>query len=163
MAIDPITAIFSIGKLFIERNWPDPTKQAEEMRKLSELAQTGDLARLDAHVKLMMGQLEINKIEAQNKSLFVSGWRPGVGWVCLSGLTYPIVTSLFSWLLQVAAFVFGADLTDFPLPPSLETGALVSLLLGLLGMGAMRSYDKSVGVETNSLGKQPVRRDGGDR
>ena len=73
MSFDPLTAAFDLGKMAIKRIWRDPTEQAEEMRKLEELHQQGDLAALNAHVQLMLGQLEVNKAEAQHKSLFEIG------------------------------------------------------------------------------------------
>ena len=80
MAIDPITSIFELGKTAIEKIWPDANKRAEEMRKLEEMRQSGDLARLELHVQLMLAQLEVNKAEAEHPKVFVAGWRPFIGW-----------------------------------------------------------------------------------
>ena len=88
MNFDPISAAFDLGSTIIKRIWPDPEMQAKEMLKLSELAQKGDLAELNAHVKLLSGQIEINKIEAASSNWFVAGWRPFVGWVCGVSLFY---------------------------------------------------------------------------
>ena len=61
MALDPLTALFEAGKMAVERIWPDPIKRAEEVRKLEEMRKRGDLAELDARVKLLLGQLDIFK------------------------------------------------------------------------------------------------------
>jgi hypothetical protein len=75
MSLDPITAILSIGSKVIDRVWPDPTQAAAAKLELFKLQQSGELQQI-------MGQLEINKVEAGNASVFVSGWRPFIGWMC---------------------------------------------------------------------------------
>ena len=140
--MNPLTALFEAGKMAIERIWPDPIKRAEEVRKLEELHQAGDLARLDAQVKLLLGQIEINKIEAASSSLLVSGWRPFVGWV--GGVAFAYSTILEPLMRFVATVLFeykGAF-------PVINDGLTIQVLLGLLGLGMMRSYDKKNGTDT---------------
>ncbi len=76
----------------------------------------------------LKGQLEINKVEAAHKSLFVAGWRPAIGWVCMLGLLYNTIIAnvLFIWI-EV---------------PEVDTTLLVPVMMGMLGLGAMRSYEK---------------------
>ncbi len=163
MSFDPFTAAFDLGKIAIEKLWPDPTKRAEEMRKLEELRQTGDLAQLNAHVKLMLGQLEVNKAEAQHKSLFVAGWRPGIGWIGAISLALAYIPKsivlTFIWTWQCAAIlnVPEVDPANVALPefPDLGIMDVIGLLGSMLGIGVMRSYERTKGVETNILGKQP--------
>lgn len=153
MIDNPISAILDTGKWAIERIWPDPIKQAEEQRKLAELAQSGDLERLKAHVNLMLGQIEINKTEAQHKSVFVAGWRPFIGWVGGIALTYQFVLyPLLLWMWSIYA-VKGVIPEGVIPPPILDTGALWTILTGMLGIGAMRSYDKRNGVQTDNIKK----------
>ena len=78
--------------------------------------------------ELMKGQLDVNKTEAAHKSLFVAGWRPSIGWVCSLGLLYNTIIAniLGIWL----------DL------PEIDTTLLVPVMMGMLGLGAMRSYEK---------------------
>ncbi len=145
MAFDPLSAAFELGNTVINKIWPDPVKQAEEQRKLAELYQKGDLAELDAHVKLMLGQLEINKAEAQHKSIFVAGARPFIIWaggfsMVWSGIIHPLLT----WVWVFA----GIDGTP---PPLIESSALGTIVTGLLGVGGMRSFDKSKGVQTDKI------------
>ena len=80
-------------------------------------------------------QAEINKIEAGHRSLFVAGWRPAVGWVCTIALTW-------GWILApILQFVY-PDRTM----PAVEVGQAISLIMALLGMGALRSYEKRSGL-----------------
>jgi hypothetical protein len=153
MSFDPLTAIFEAGKLAIERIWPDPVKRAEELRKLEELKQKGDLAELDAHVKVMLAQMGINAAEAAHKSVFVAGWRPFIGWVGGAAMAYQfVVYPMLIWLWKVLQ-VSGVVPVDVEPPPVLETGALFSIVTGMLGIGAMRSHDKKQRVQTDRLGK----------
>lgn len=152
MPFDPLTALFEAGKMAIERIWPDPIRRAEEVRKLEEIRQRGDLAELDAHVKLMLAQLEVNKMEAQHKSVFVAGWRPFIGWVGGIALAWQFVAyPMLMWLWTVAA-AMGKIPAGVESPPILETGALFAMITGMLGIGTMRSFDKKNRVSTESLG-----------
>jgi len=83
--------------------------------------------------ELAKGQLDVNKVEAAHKSLFVAGWRPFVGWICGIGLLYNILIS------QVLGIWFEV--------PEVDPTLLTPILMGMLGMGAMRSYVKTKGVQ----------------
>lgn len=128
MALDPISAALELGTSVINKIWPDPVKQAEEQRKLQELAQKGNLEELNAEVKLLVSQVDLNKVEAAHKSIFVAGWRPFVGWVCGLGLLYNVILAPFLdiWLTV----------------PEVKTDLLYPVLLGMLGLGGMRSFEK---------------------
>jgi hypothetical protein len=78
--------------------------------------------------ELSKGQLEVNKIEAASKSLFVAGWRPAVGWSCCFALVY---STIFSPILSIW----------FTVPP-VDSSLLTTVLMGMLGLGAMRSAEK---------------------
>lgn len=151
MSFDPVSALFDVGKSVIERIWPDPVKQAEEIRKLEELRQNGDVAQLNAKVQLLTGQMRINEAEAQHKSIFVAGWRPFVGWVGGIALGYQFV--LYPVMLWVWAVIEPVSAANVPIepPPVLEADELYTVLLGMLGIGAMRSYDKKNGTATQSI------------
>jgi len=142
MSFDPLSAAFELGKTAIEKIWPDPTARAVELRKLEELRQTGDLAQLNAHVQIMLGQLEINKVEAAHPSIFVAGWRPAVGWVCVAILAFNYIGV---WLLEYVTLFFDAMP---PVPKQMDMADLWPVLLGMLGIGGMRSHDKKHGVDT---------------
>lgn len=130
-----VGSLLEIGKNLISRVWPDPAKQAEELLKLKELEQKGDLAELDAYVKSLTGQLRINEMEAQHPSIFVAGWRPWAGWVGGFSLAY---AAILEPLMRFIATMFGYS-GEFP---ELDTSITVTVLLGMLGIGAQRSYDK---------------------
>ena len=134
MAFDPLTAVFDLGSKLADKLLPDPTAKAAAIQKLAELRQSGDLAT-------MVAQTDINKVEASNASLFVSGWRPFVGWVCGTGLAMQFVLSpLVVWI----STIFGHKV----LFPTLDMETLLTLLLGLLGLGTMRTVEKLNGVNT---------------
>lgn len=87
-----------------------------------------------------MAQLEVNKNEAQNTSLFVSGWRPFVGWVCGFALFYVAL------LDPIARFVAQVLLNYTGGFPVIDTTITMQVLFGMLGMSGMRSFEKSKGV-----------------
>ena len=82
--------------------------------------------------ELAQGQIEDNKVEAAHKSLFVAGWRPAIGWVCALGLFYNVIL----------ANIIGIWVDV----PEIDTTLLVPVMMGMLGLGAMRSYEKVQGV-----------------
>lgn len=141
MSFDPLSALFDLGKTAIDKIWPDPARRAEELRKLEELRQTGDLARLQAEVSLMLGQIDINKQEAAHTSVFVAGWRPFVGWVGGCGLAY---AAILDPLMRFVAKVGFNYMGNFP---EIDTTITMQVLFGLLGLGAYRSFEKSKGVD----------------
>lgn len=146
MAIDPITAALDVGRILIEKIWPDPQKQAQELLKLEELHQKGNLAELNARVDLLKGQLEINKIEASHSSIFVAGWRPFIGWVCGFGLLYAsILEPIMRFVAKMVGYV-----GEFPI---IDTTLTMQVLIGMLGLVAARTREKEKNVSKNSLGK----------
>jgi hypothetical protein len=89
--------------------------------------------------EIAKGQMAINQVEAAHKSLFVSGWRPAVGWVCVLGMFGNFITIPFS---NFVLALLGIDIV-IPLVP-LET--MMPVLMGMLGLGAMRTYEKKNAV-----------------
>ena len=153
MSFDPLSAALDVGKTLIEKIWPDPVKQSQEIRLLEELKQKGDLAELNAHLQKITGQLDINKVEAAHSSIFVAGWRPFIGWVggfslAYAGIVYPLLT--WVWQMLVVIDVLPADAEP---PPFVEVGILGSIVTGMLGIGTMRSIDKFRGVDSKGVGK----------
>ena len=144
MSFDPISAAFDLGKTLIGTIWPDPAKQADAQYKLAELAQKGDLAELNAYVTQLSGQLSINAKEAEHKSVFVAGWRPFVGWVGGLSLAY---VSMIEPLMRFIASMAGYG-GEFPV---IDTTLNMQVLLGMLGIGGMRSLDKYNGTSTNDI------------
>jgi len=119
---------------------PDPNERAKAKEQV-------EAQMLAAMTSLVQGQLEINKAEAQHGSLFVAGWRPGIGWICGIALGWNfIIQPIVSW----GAFVGGIDLAGMP---TLDTNELTTILLGMLGLGGLRTYEKRLGVARTDLKK----------
>lgn len=137
--ISPFTPLVNIFGKVLDKLVPDPAAKAEMQLKILTLAQAGEFKQLDAELAMATSQTDVNKVEAANSSVFVSGWRPFIGWVCGLGLgTQFLVAPLFTW---------GATLVGHPTPfPSLDLGTLGTLLFGMLGLGAMRTTEKINGV-----------------
>jgi len=122
-----------IGTL-LDKVLPDPKMAAEAKFKIIELAQKGELAYLDADLKLALGQLEINKVEA-GTDLFRGGWRPFVGWICALGLGIQFIIAPFFTFFGNAPF------------PQLDMSTLMTLLFGMLGLGTLRTQEKINGIK----------------
>lgn len=118
-----------------------PEKMSESER--AKLQQDVAMALQQADWGAVAGQLEINKIEAGSASLFVSGWRPAVGWVCATALGYNFV------LQPLLAFTVGVFAWKLPPLPVLDFGSLAMILMGMLGLGGMRTFEKFKGVAGN--------------
>lgn len=126
--ISPVTDI--IGEVVVDVD----KKKALEL----EIQKLIDQADQRYHDELM-GQIEVNKIEAAHASIFVSGWRPFIGWVGGVGLAYNFVLAPFVEFVARANGYVGT----LPTPNSSE---LLTLVLSMLGVGAMRSFDKMKGT-----------------
>ena len=117
--IGPITGL-------LEKVVPDLDKRKELAHEIATLAEK------QAHSQIM-AQIQVNKQEAAHKSLFVAGWRPSVGWVCCTALASNYI--IFP-LLKAA----GVDVA------ALDLATMLPILLGMLGLGGMRTYEKRTGV-----------------
>ena len=138
MSFDPITAAMDLGGKLIDRLIPDPAQKQAAALELLKLQQSGELAQLTADTDLAKGQLGVNQAEASNASMFVSGWRPAVGWTCCAGLAYSFVVRPIAapWVMKY----LGAPME------ALDMGTLGTLLFGMLGLGSMRTVEKINGV-----------------
>jgi hypothetical protein len=98
-----------------------------------------EIQQLQAQEAATTGQLDINKQEAASQSIFVAGWRPAIGWICGVGLLCATLMPLLVWIASLFGF-HGS-------PPSIDTGTLLTLLMSLLGLGAMRTTEKVNGIK----------------
>lgn len=122
----------------LDKIFPDANEAASAKLRMLEMAHAGELAALDADLRLALGQMEVNKAEAQ-ADLFRGGWRPSVGWVCVFGLGYQfIVQPLLPWIVAL----FGATV---PPLPAIDNETLMVLLTGMLGLGGMRTFERVKG------------------
>jgi hypothetical protein len=134
MSLDPVSALLDIGNTIITRIFPDPAQRDAAQLALLKMQQDGDLAAIT-------GQMEINKVEAGSSSVFVAGWRPFAGWVCGIGLAY---VSILEPIARLVATFVGYE-GSFP---AIDTTLTMQVLLGMLGMGGLRTLDKIKGVAT---------------
>jgi hypothetical protein len=113
-------------KVAVNKIWPDKTEQEK--------------AELAAAVVVVQGQLDVNKNEALHSNVFVSGWRPFIGWICGSALAYSyigyplLMWSQTIWFPHITPPVLGID------------NMLYELLFGMLGLAGFRTFEKIKGV-----------------
>ena len=90
--------------------------------------------------ELAMAQIEVNKAEAASGSVFKGGWRPFIGWVCGFAFAY-------HFILQ-PVLLFGAAAAGVSLPslPEFDMSQMMPVLLGMLGLGGLRTFEKHKGV-----------------
>jgi hypothetical protein len=127
-----IGGLFSgIGQLAKDLRTAFTGKEPIGAEKAAELA----LKAEQLQMSVLNAQAEINKIEAASPNLFVSGWRPAAGWVCVLGLLYSVfLRPLISWCSTLWAFS--------AVPPVIDNILLMQLLFGMLGLGAFRTWEK---------------------
>ena len=115
-------------------------KFVEDKDKKNELAhEIATMAERHAQ-ELAKGQLDINKAEASHKSIFVSGWRPFVGWTCGAALCYHFILA--------PLILFGVGISGHTVPPlpEFDMGSLMTVLMGMLGLGGLRTFEKTKGL-----------------
>jgi len=85
--------------------------------------------------KANMAQIDVNKTEAAHKSLFVAGWRPCVGWICAFALAYHFILQPFAiFAISIAGMSYNL--------PEFDINSLMTVLMGMLGLGGLRTYEK---------------------
>ena len=132
-ASDPVTALANVGSQLIDRFWPDQATKDAAKLELFKAQQAGDLAVMAAENSLVTKQIDVNMVEAASPNLFVSGWRPFIGWICGAGLAYQFL-------------VYPILIATIPKIVQLDMGTLLTLLGGLLGLAGMRTTEKIKGV-----------------
>ena len=136
-----LSGLFDLGKGLIDRFFPDPAAKAAAQLELLRMEQTGALAQLAADTDLAKLQIQTNIEEAKSTNWFVAGWRPCIGWVCGAGLAYAALVEPFA---RFAAKVWFGYSGEFPV---IDTDLTLQILMGMLGLGAMRSVEKVKGAE----------------
>lgn len=115
-------------------------EKAEIRLKLMQVGMSADLA-----------QLEVNKEEAKSGLLFVSGWRPFIGWVCGSAFAYNYIIYHF---IASAMFYYGqfsGTVIDLSGLPKLDMAEMIPVLMGMLGLGGLRTYEKREGIARTAI------------
>jgi hypothetical protein len=130
--MDPISSIAGLANTLITKIWPDPKDQASAEAMLIK-------TQMDAALAQAQQQIDINKIEAASPNVFVSGWRPGMGWVCGAAFAlHFVILPVLNWF----AGLFG----NAPIVIPFDMDTLSTVLMGMLGLGTMRSVEKWRGV-----------------
>lgn len=126
MAVDPVTAGLNLADSVISRIWPDASdEQKVKLQAILAIHQT-------------------NQAEARHPSLFVAGWRPFIGWMGGFGIAYSFILQPFgSWF---------AAMGGHPALPVFDSGALMTLVLTMLGFGGMRTYEGLMGTKRSTWG-----------
>tara|TARA_R110000822_G_scaffold283711_2_gene405216 strand:- start:303 stop:737 length:435 start_codon:yes stop_codon:yes gene_type:complete len=138
-----LSGIFDLGKGLIDRLFPDPAAKAAAQLELLKMQQAGEFANLAAETDLAKLQIQTNIEEAKSTNWFVAGWRPGVGWVCGAGLAYAALIEPFARFIAKVWFGYTGDF------PVINTDLTLQILMGMLGLGAMRSAEKIKGGESS--------------
>ena len=125
MSLAAIDGIASLASNVLDRFFPNKTEQEKQ--------------EITMAMMVIQGQIDTNKVEAANPNMFVAGWRPYVGWVCGTGFAIQfVVAPIAEW---------GAALAGHPMKfPQLDMGTLLTLLGGMLGIGGLRTFEKTKGV-----------------
>lgn len=124
----------------MKRVFPEKMSDEAAAKMRQELTQ----AVLNGQLQQVLAQLQVNEKEAEHDSVFVAGWRPFIGWVCGSALAYHFILQP-----SLVFFVVWYKWSTPPLP-SFDVSSLMTILLGMLGLGAMRSYEKVKGETTTA-------------
>lgn len=122
--------LLEVGRTLIERFFPDQEARRKAEADFLKMAYEGEL-------KTVVAQLEINAKEAAHPSIFVAGWRPAIGWTCAAALAYSFVLHPF--------LVWYTSSKGIAPPPQLDSSVLENVLWGMLGLGGLRTFEKTVG------------------
>lgn len=124
-------SVLEIGRDLIGRFFPDKSEAAKVEAEFLRMAAEGEL-------KQVVAQLEINAREAAHPSVWVAGWRPAFGWAGGAAFVYAtILQPLLSWY---------ASVKGWPVPPELNSDLLWTVVTGMLGIGGLRTFEKSKGI-----------------
>lgn len=124
-----LTAVLGFVKPILDKFIPDAKDRLEAENMLMQALMNADSA-----------QLEVNKTEAAHANIFVAGWRPFIGWVCGASLAYAVILfSFLNWILQVISQFTGHA---FPVLPAPDTTITLEILMAMLGLGGMRTFEK---------------------
>ena len=144
MSLD-LTGFGSVADLIksgIDRIWPDKTKALEIKAQVDAAVLAGQLQEMQAAWDNAKAQIAVNAEEAKSQSFWVSGWRPYIGWVCGTAFAWTFLVQPFAVFL-ITAFHGTLDTSQLP---ELDTASIMQVLFGILGLGALRTYEKVKGA-----------------
>ena len=117
----------------LDRFFPDKEKAAEAQRAIES-------ALLENAAQINLAQIEVNKAEAQHRTIFVAGGRPFIGWVCGIALAWHFVG------VPVTIFFIAWAGAEVPELPAFDMNSLMTVLMGMLGLGGLRTFEKMKGL-----------------
>ena len=130
--MDPLSALAGLADTLINKIWPDPAARASAEAQLIK-------AQMDAALASVQQQIDINKIEAASPNVFVSGWRPSIGWACGAAFAlHFVILPVLNWIVGL----FG----HAPIVIPFDMDTLSTVLMGMLGLGGLRTFEKMRGV-----------------
>lgn len=128
-----LSALIAPIASLLDKVIPDSDERAKIAHEIATLSER------HAH-ELALAQIEVNKTEAASSSLFKGGWRPFIGWVCGTAFAYHFV------LQPLLLFIIAVYKVDVPSLPVFDMSSLLTVLMGMLGLGGLRTYEKFKGV-----------------
>lgn len=140
MDITGLGSVFDFGSKIIDKLWPDKAQADAAKLELFKAQQAGDFKEMDQVFQLAQSQIGVNQVEAQSTRLFVAGPRPFVMWICGFALAY---AAIIEPLARFVATVVYHYVGSFPV---IDTTLTMQLLVGLLGISGMRTYEKTKGA-----------------
>jgi hypothetical protein len=125
-------AIIPVVSDVIDRFFPNKSEAAKVKAEM-------EVKLIEAANQINLGQIEVNKAEAQHRSLFVAGWRPAIGWACAVGFIWAFVGQpIAEWVLYLS--------DETIILPDLQVDNLMEMAFGMLGLAGLRSWEKSRGL-----------------
>ena len=143
MDLTGLGSIFDFGSKLIDKLIPDPAQKAQATLDLAKLQQTGELAQLASDTDLMKGQIEINKIEASSTKAFIAYARPFILWTCGVAFAYAAIVDPCARFVANVIYHYTGPF------PAIDTSLTMQVMLGILGLGGLRTYEKVKNAEGN--------------
>ncbi len=132
--------LIEVGLKLLDKVIPDPQAKAQAQLELIKLEQAGEFEHIRADLQSAQMQADVNKEQARSSDPFVSRARPFIMWTCGVSLGYAAIIDPFARFLAAVAYQYSGPF------PVVDTTITLQILLGLLGLGGMRTYEKSKGV-----------------
>jgi hypothetical protein len=141
MDLTGIGSVFDFGGKLLDKIFPDETQRAAAKLELFKAQQAGEFKEMDQAFEIAKAQIAVNSVEAASDNAFVAGWRPAIGWICGVSLAYSAIIE------PIARFVAAVGFKYVGVFPIIDSTITMQLLFALLGLGAMRSFDKKNNIK----------------
>lgn len=139
-----LPSITDTVRILVDRFVPDPAQRAQAEQELARIMSAREQAVAEMMTKQNEAQSQINLAEATGNDKFSSRGRPFIMWVCGLSMAWSyLVAPILTWIGGIVGVIFNFP---FPVPPTVPMGEIWPVLFGLLGIGAMRTYERTTGV-----------------